>query len=85
MRIKRILGGVQRGLGQAALGGRLAITATSVVSAALLVTQVVPAQERFGNFIGTVTDASGAVLSGVTVTLTNKDTNRVFTTRTDDS
>ena len=66
---------------QAALGGRLAITASSVLSTALILNPVVTAQERFGNFMGTVTDASGAVLSGVAVTLTNKDTNRVFTTK----
>ena len=70
---------------QAALGGRLAITASSVLSTALILNPVVTAQERFGNFIGTVTDASGAVLSGVAITLTNKDTNRVFTTKTDDT
>jgi hypothetical protein len=69
---------------QAALGGRLAITASSVLSTALILNPVVTAQERFGNFMGTVTDASGGVLSGVTVTLTNKDTNRVLTTRTND-
>src|SRR5690348_1680480 len=67
----------------AALGGRLAIAAASVFSTAFILNPVVRAQERFGNFIGTVTDPSGAVLSGVTVTLTNKDTNRILTTKTD--
>jgi hypothetical protein len=79
----RILRGVGRGVRQAALGGRLAITAASIASTALILNPVVTAQERFGNFMGTVTDPSGAVLSGVTITLTNKDTNRVFTTKTD--
>jgi hypothetical protein len=68
----------------AALGGRIVFASASAFSAALLLNQVVTAQERFGNFLGTVTDPSGAVLSGVTVTLTNKDTNRVLITKTDD-
>ncbi|HWR16009.1 MAG TPA: TonB-dependent receptor [Terriglobales bacterium] len=39
-------------------------------------------QERFGNVTGVVTDASGAVVPDVTVTVTNKSTNRVFTAKT---
>jgi len=41
------------------------------------------AQERFGNFLGVVTDPTGAAMPDVTVTLTNKDKNRVLTTKTD--
>jgi len=41
------------------------------------------AQERFGNFLGNVTDATGAAVPGVSVTLTNKDNNRVLRTTTD--
>lgn len=39
-------------------------------------------QERFGELNGVVTDPSGAVLPNVTVTLTNKQTNRVYTAKT---
>ncbi|HWR13296.1 MAG TPA: TonB-dependent receptor [Terriglobales bacterium] len=39
-------------------------------------------QERFGNVTGVVTDASGAVVPDVTVTVTNKDTNRTFSAKT---
>ncbi len=42
------------------------------------------AQERFGSLVGTVTDSSKAVLPGVTITVTNKETNRVFTTVSSD-
>jgi hypothetical protein len=37
------------------------------------------AQERFSGLTGTVTDASGAVLPGTTVAITNKQTGKVFT------
>jgi Carboxypeptidase regulatory-like domain/TonB-dependent Receptor Plug Domain len=42
---------------------------------------VVPAtgQERFSGLTGTVSDASGAVLPGATVTITNKETGKVYT------
>jgi len=43
------------------------------------------AQERFGNFLGNVTDPTGAAMPEVTVTLTNKENNRVLTTKTDAS
>src|SRR5215470_7186399 len=37
------------------------------------------AQEQFGNITGTVTDPSGAVVPGVKVTVTNRDTKRALT------
>jgi hypothetical protein len=37
------------------------------------------AQERFGALTGVIRDASGAILPGVTVTITNKETERVTT------
>src|SRR5947209_3527579 len=43
------------------------------------------AQERFGSFIGTVTDPSGAVLPTVSVTLTNKESGREYKTTSDNS
>src|SRR4051794_35390541 len=43
------------------------------------------AQERFGSFIGTVTDPSGAVLTGATVTITNTESGREYRTTTDNS
>jgi hypothetical protein len=39
-------------------------------------------QERFGELNGTATDATGAVLPNVTVTMTNNTTGRVYTTKT---
>ena len=38
-------------------------------------------QERFGNLVGTLSDPSGALLPDVTVSITNKATNRVVTVR----
>jgi hypothetical protein len=48
---------------------------------ALLTATAAPlgAQERFSGLTGTVADASGAVLPGATVTITNKQTGKVFT------
>ena len=40
----------------------------------LLLARPVAAQERFGGLTGIVTDSSGAVLPGTTVTVTNKST-----------
>ena len=53
----------------------------SLFLVALLVALVLPAygQERFGNVTGVVKDQTGAVLPGVAVTITNKDTNRSVT------
>ncbi len=48
----------------------------------LLFSSLVWGQERFGNIAGTVTDASGAVVTDATVTVINKETNRSYTTRT---
>jgi hypothetical protein len=45
----------------------------------------VQAQERTGTITGTLTDASGGVLPGVTVTITNLQTQRVTTVVTDGS
>lgn len=56
--------------------------ACAVLALLLAVTLPVVGQERFGNLAGTATDPSGAVLPGVTVTATNKTTNRVATART---
>jgi carboxypeptidase family protein/TonB-dependent receptor-like protein len=47
--------------------------------------QTVQAQERIGTITGTLTDASGGVLPGVTVTLTNIQTGRVTTVVSDGS
>src|ERR1044072_8479456 len=47
-----------------------------LVAFALAVTGLAAAQERFGNITGKVTDQTGAVLPGVTVTVTNNETQR---------
>jgi len=47
-----------------------------LVACALAVTGLASAQERFGNITGKVTDQTGAVLPGVTVTVTNNETQR---------
>ena len=47
-----------------------------LVAFALAVTSLAAAQERFGNIAGKVTDQTGAVLPGVTVTVTNNETQR---------
>jgi hypothetical protein len=48
----------------------------------LLLPRPVGAQERFGGLTGTVTDTSGAVLPGTTVTITNKGSGAVRATVT---
>jgi hypothetical protein len=48
----------------------------------LAATGALYAQERFGEFNGVVTDASKAVVPDALVTITNRATNRVFTTKT---
>jgi hypothetical protein len=53
--------------------------------AVLIVAMSAPAfgQERFGTFVGTVTDQSGGLLPDATVTIVNKDNNRVQTATAD--
>ena len=46
---------------------------------------VAAAQERFGEINGTASDASGAVVPDVNLTLTNKGTGRVYTTKSSGS
>lgn len=55
------------------------------LSLALLLVLATPAlgQERFGSFIGTVTDPTAAMLPDVTVIIINKETGRELTTKTD--
>jgi Carboxypeptidase regulatory-like domain/TonB-dependent Receptor Plug Domain len=58
------------------------MTAIQRIGLALLVAMIATpagAQERFSGLTGTVTDASGAVLPGATVAITNKQTGKVFT------
>lgn len=50
--------------------------ALAVTVAAIALVPGASAQERFGSFLGTVTDASGGAVSGASVTLTNKTTER---------
>ena len=45
-----------------------------LVAFALAITGLASAQERFGNITGRVTDQTGAILPGVTVTVTNNET-----------
>lgn len=52
----------------------LLVTLTSVLALA---------QTNTGRIVGTVTDSSGAVISGATITVTNKATNQTFDTRSD--
>ena len=47
-----------------------------LVALALAATSLASAQERFGNITGKVIDQTGAVLPGVTVTVTNNETQR---------
>ena len=54
-----------------------------LVAFALAITGLASAQERFGNITGKVTDQTGAVLPGVTVTVTNNETQRSTVVVTD--
>ena len=69
------------GLTQRIGAGRFVMAAMALVFALA----VVPAtgQERFSGLTGTVSDASGAVLPGATVTITNKETGKLYTLVTD--
>jgi carboxypeptidase family protein/TonB-dependent receptor-like protein len=58
---------------------------TLSVFAILGLTTATFGQERFGEFNGHVTDPSGAVLPNVAVTITNRETNRVYTAQTGSS
>ncbi len=53
-----------------------------VLPAVLIVSAPLPAQETTGSITGTVTDASGAVIPNVTVTITNKETNVITKAQT---
>jgi carboxypeptidase family protein len=54
-----------------------------LVACAFAITGHASAQERFGNISGKVTDQTGAVLPGVTVNVTNNETQRSTTVVTD--
>ncbi|HUS05157.1 MAG TPA: carboxypeptidase regulatory-like domain-containing protein [Bryobacteraceae bacterium] len=56
--------------------------ATLLVLVAVFLTATLFAQERFGEINGTAMDATGAVLPNATVTLTHRDTNKVYTSKT---
>lgn len=60
---------------------------TALAAVLLLLPRPTAAQERFGGLTGTVTDTSGAVLPGTTVTITNTSTNapRAVVTNSDGS
>jgi len=66
------------------LTSRFALAASLFVLLSLWSSSL-PAQERFGSFLGTVTDASGAVVPNAAVTLTNKESAREYKTTTDNS
>jgi len=55
---------------------------SAIITLAVLFIGIAPAQERFGQFIGTVTDATGAVVPDVSVTASNKTNGRVYNTKT---
>ena len=57
---------------------------TAAAAVLLLLPRPVSAQERFGGLTGTVTDTSGAVLPGTTVTITNKSSGAVKAVVTSD-
>src|SRR5512134_3921234 len=63
--------GVCRRTGVDLLAAAIAVVALTAGGAA--------AQERFGALTGVVRDGSGAVLPGVTVSITNKQTQKVYT------
>src|SRR5258708_21404872 len=58
------------------------LTITAVMMFVFLSAQPLHAQVDTGSILGTVTDSSGAAVSGATVTLTNEGTNAALTTTT---
>src|SRR5690349_19641304 len=62
--------------------GVLLLTASCLLVGMWVENTSLLAQEKFGSLNGTVTDASGGVLPGVTVSVTNKTTNRSRTITT---
>ena len=52
-----------------------------LLSLLLVMGMALTAQERFGELQGTVTDASGAAIPRVKVTVTNTDSGRLFETQ----
>src|SRR4029453_15905158 len=69
------------GLTQRIGGVRFVIAATALVFA--LAVAPATGQERFSGLTGTVSEASGAVMPGATVTITNKETGKLYTLVTD--
>src|SRR5438105_5332247 len=65
--------------------GRFISLAMLIASVSFVSTPGGIAEERFGSFLGTVTDPTGAVLPDVAVSLTNKENGRSLNTRTDGS
>src|SRR5512143_641955 len=58
-------------------------SATLIVAAAIaMLCMQVGAQVRFGGVVGTVSDSTGAIVSGATVKLTNLGTNETRTIQT---
>ncbi len=74
-------GGTPPGRTPTSLAGLRALVVFFLV-AGLMVSGSLLAQERFSSITGQVTDASKAVMPDVTVTITNKDTNKTYTTTT---
>src|SRR5687768_6913608 len=68
-------------------GERMSLSSAKVflpwlLSLLLMTGMVAVGQERFGELNGTATDATGAVLPNVTVSMTNNTTGRNYTTKT---
>ena len=57
----------------------VAALVTAVALLGAMIATPAGAQERFSGLTGTVTDASGAVLPGAAVAISNKQTGKVFT------
>ena len=61
-----------------------ATAAITLVLLALFSASLSLAQERFGSIVGVVTDSTKAVVPGVAITITNKETGRSFSTVSND-